>query len=124
MRIDNVVGNCWVWKGHRQQHEKSVLNLGFLAKRLRNVEYRPRERHRLYIRLRNPRTTTIVYATGYMTLTGAKSARELIKGLRRIARLIQTQDDEYKQLKIGPISVQTMVPPTNCVRVFHCFTSM
>ncbi|KAK4671642.1 hypothetical protein QC764_607640 [Podospora pseudoanserina] len=49
------------------------IDLNYLAQRARNVEYRPRRFNAVIMRIRDPRTTALIFATGRMVVTGAKS---------------------------------------------------
>ena len=84
------------------------LKLAEIARILCNVEHRSNEcPHRLYLRLRNPKTTCLVYATGYITITGAKSIEDATRGLRRAARQV-AKAAGFPNSKIGCVRVQTM----------------
>ncbi|KAL2153545.1 hypothetical protein VTH82DRAFT_4700 [Thermothelomyces myriococcoides] len=65
------------------------LDLQAIAQRARNVEYNRRKFHALVMRIREPRTTTLVFASGRVVVTGAKSADLARLAVRRHARAIQ-----------------------------------
>ncbi|KAL2176942.1 transcription factor TFIID-domain-containing protein [Thermothelomyces heterothallicus CBS 202.75] len=65
------------------------LDLQAIAQHARNVEYNRRKFHALVMRIREPRTTTLVFASGRMVVTGAKSAGLARLAARRHARAIQ-----------------------------------
>ncbi|AEO66508.1 f9d1c456-1d83-4320-9bb3-560bbdebb490 [Thermothielavioides terrestris] len=65
------------------------LDLTLIAQQARNVEYRRKKFHALVMRIREPRTTTLVFASGRMVVAGAKSAELARLAARRHARAIQ-----------------------------------
>ena len=65
------------------------LNLPIIAQHARNVEYNRKKFHALVMRIRDPRTTTLVFASGKMVITGAKSEALANFAARRHARAIQ-----------------------------------
>lgn len=64
----------------------SYLNLRKIALDGLNVEYK---RDRVIMKLRKPAITAIIFSSGKITCSGAKSTREALIGARRIARQIQ-----------------------------------
>ncbi|KAK0641332.1 hypothetical protein B0T16DRAFT_461407 [Cercophora newfieldiana] len=65
------------------------LDLLALSQQARNVEYSRKKFHALIMRIRDPKTTTLVFATGKMVITGAKSAELARLAGRKHARMIQ-----------------------------------
>jgi transcription initiation factor TFIID TATA-box-binding protein len=65
------------------------LNLPIIAQHARNVEYNRKKFHALVMRIREPRTTTLVFATGKMVIIGAKSEALANLAARKHARAIQ-----------------------------------
>ena len=78
IRIENIVATVTLDQG---------LDLGAIARSIPNVEYDPEEFPGLALRLDNPKLTALVFSTGKMVITGAKSTQMLIKGFKRILRL-------------------------------------
>jgi len=78
IRIENIVATVTLDQG---------LDLGAIARSIPNVEYDPEEFPGLVLRLDNPKLTALVFSTGKMVITGAKSTQMLIKGFKRILRL-------------------------------------
>ncbi len=77
------------------------IDLKVFAQQARNVEYNPKRFHAAIMRIRNPKTTTLVFASGKMVITGAKSEADARLAARKHARLIQkcgfrTQFLDYK----------------------------
>lgn len=65
------------------------LDLNLIAQHARNVEYKPKRFPALIMRIREPRTTTLVFASGRVVITGAKSEDMARLAARRHARAIQ-----------------------------------
>ncbi len=78
IKIENIVATVTLDQG---------LDLGAIARSIPNVEYDPEEFPGLVLRLDNPKLTALVFSTGKMVITGAKSTQMLIKGFKRILRL-------------------------------------
>ena len=60
-----------------------------IALHARNAEYNPRRFAAVVIRLRSPKTTALVFESGKMVVTGAKTEEESHKAARKYARMIQ-----------------------------------
>ena len=83
------------WPMPRVQNVVATVNLGCrldlrtLAQHARNVELGLKRFHALVMRIREPRTTTLVFASGKMVVTGAKSEVLARLAARKHARAIQ-----------------------------------
>ena len=62
------------------------LDLLAILKAFRNVEYRPKRFPGLVFRLKRPRTTTLIFSTGKMVCTGAKSEKQARSAVRKVVR--------------------------------------
>ncbi|KAG8009239.1 TATA-box-binding protein [Nibea albiflora] len=65
------------------------LDLQTIACKVWNVEYRPKSFDSLIMRIREPRTTAIIYKSGNVVCTGAKSVEDSRRAARRFARIVQ-----------------------------------
>jgi transcription initiation factor TFIID TATA-box-binding protein len=65
------------------------LNLKKIALAARNSEYNPKRFAALIMRIRQPRTTALIFSSGKMVCTGAKSEIESKLAARKYARIIQ-----------------------------------
>ena len=72
------------------------LDLRYIALHTTNVEYKPKRFSALIMRLRKPHTTALLFTTGKMVCTGAKSVEDSKKAARRFARRIQKLGFEVK----------------------------
>ncbi|CAF0993818.1 unnamed protein product [Adineta ricciae] len=77
------------------QNIVSTVNLGCpldlkrIALQARNAEYNPKRFAAVIMRIRTPRTTALIFSSGKMVCTGAKSEEHSIQAARRYARVIQ-----------------------------------
>jgi len=68
------------------------IDLDYLDKVLPNVEYDPDQFPGLVLRLDNPKVTALVFRSGRMVVTGAKSTPDLIKAVKKIVRMLIKYD--------------------------------
>lgn len=57
--------------------------------RTRNSEYNPARFHGLVMRLREPRTTALIFQNGKIVCTGAKSEQDALLASKKFARIVQ-----------------------------------
>jgi len=62
------------------------VDLDAVVKAFPHVEYRPEVFPGLAFRLKRPKTCTLIFTTGKMVCTGAKSEREAKRAIRKVAR--------------------------------------
>ena len=55
----------------------------------RNAEYNPKRFAAVIMRIREPRTTALIFSSGKMVCTGAKSEEDSRLAARKYARIIQ-----------------------------------
>lgn len=65
------------------------LELKTIALRARNAEYNPKRFAAVIMRIREPKTTALIFASGKMVCTGAKSEELSRLAARKYARIIQ-----------------------------------
>lgn len=102
IEIQNVVASVTI---------DQTFNLLEIVKRYRNVEYNPKKFPGLVFRLRNPQTTTLIFSTGKMVCTGAKSSK-----MARVAvnRVIEELNKNGIEVTGEPeITIQNMVASAN-----------
>jgi len=66
-----------------------ILDLKKIALQARNAEYNPRRFAAVIMRIRDPRTTALIFRSGKMVCTGAKSEEQSRLAARKYARIIQ-----------------------------------
>lgn len=94
------------------QNIVSTVNLGVqldlkkIALHARNAEYNPKRFAAVIMRIREPRTTALIFSSGKMVCTGAKSEEASRLAARKYARIIQKLGFEAK---FTEFKVQNMV---------------
>lgn len=77
------------------QNVVSTVNLGCkldlkeIALHARNAEYNPKRFAAVIMRIRDPKTTALIFASGKMVCTGAKSEEDARTAARKYAKIIQ-----------------------------------
>jgi len=81
------------------------LDLKTIALHARNAEYNPKRFAAVIMRIREPKTTALIFASGKMVVTGAKSEDDSKLAARKYARIIQKLgfDAQFKDFKIQNI---------------------
>ena len=87
------------------------IDLLAIRKVFRNVEYRPKRFPGLVFRLKRPKTATLIFSTGKMVCTGAKSEKLARSAIRKVVRELKKQDIII--LKNPEIVVQNIVASAN-----------
>lgn len=82
------------------------LDLKKIALHARNAEYNPKRFAAVIMRIRDPRTTALIFSSGKMVCTGAKSEEGAKLAARKYARIIQKLDFPAKFLDF---KIQNMV---------------
>ncbi|KAG9509448.1 TATA-box-binding protein, partial [Fragariocoptes setiger] len=94
------------------QNIVSTVNLGCkldlkkIALHARNAEYNPKRFAAVIMRIREPRTTALIFSSGKMVCTGAKSEEQSRLGARKYARIVQKLGFDAKFLDF---KIQNMV---------------
>jgi len=57
-----------------------------IMKVFKNVEYRPKKFPGLVFRLKRPKTATLIFGSGKMVCTGAKSEKMALSAVRKVVR--------------------------------------
>jgi|EP00900_Chrysochromulina_parva_P017361 transcription initiation factor TFIID TATA-box-binding protein len=65
------------------------LELKTIAMHARNAEYNPKRFSAVIMRIRDPKTTALIFRSGKMVVTGAKSEEQARNAARKYARIIQ-----------------------------------
>ncbi|KAI3383014.1 hypothetical protein SNEBB_000973 [Seison nebaliae] len=82
------------------------LDLRKIAMNAKNAEYNPKRFAAVIMRIREPRTTALIFSSGKMVCTGAKSEEDSLIAARKYARIIQRLGFDVKFTKF---TVQNMV---------------
>jgi len=81
------------------------LDLKTIALHARNAEYNPKRFAAVIMRIREPKTTALIFASGKMVVTGARSEDDSKLAARKYARIVQKLgfDAQFKDFKIQNI---------------------
>lgn len=80
VKIENVVASASLEHG---------INLKAVVEMFPIVEYRPKVFPGLVFRTKKPRTANLIFRTGKMVCTGAKSEKEAIRAVKRVVRKLK-----------------------------------
>ncbi len=98
IRIVNIVASASL------EHDVPLIKL---AETLPNTEYNPEQFPGLVLRIREPKTSALVFSSGRIVCTGARSMADLEKAMKEIVKNIEKINIK---IKIKPkITVQNMV---------------
>jgi transcription initiation factor TFIID TATA-box-binding protein len=81
VKIQNVVASATL---------DQKINLLDIIKVFRNVEYRPKQFPGLVFRLKRPKTATLIFSSGKMVCTGAKSEKQARSAVGKVVRELKT----------------------------------
>lgn len=81
------------------------INLRQMALSCKNTEFNPRRLNAIIVRIREPRTTALIFASGKMVCTGAKNEEDSRLASRKFARIVQKlgYDAKFINFKIHNI---------------------
>jgi transcription initiation factor TFIID TATA-box-binding protein len=88
------------------------LDLKTIALHARNAEYNPKRFAAVIMRIRDPKTTALIFASGKMVVTGAKSEDDSKLASRKYARIIQKLgfNAKFTDFKIQNSKIITRIP--------------
>eukprot|EP01006_Ploeotia_vitrea_P025473 TRINITY_DN58335_c0_g1_i1.p1 TRINITY_DN58335_c0_g1~~TRINITY_DN58335_c0_g1_i1.p1 ORF type:complete len:326 (-),score=61.29 TRINITY_DN58335_c0_g1_i1:235-1212(-) len=87
------------------------LDLRQIIIRTRNSEYNPGKFGALVMRIRDPHITALMYTSGKVVVTGAKSLEAAKRGAKKITKIIATVG--WKKARVHKYKVDTMVVTTD-----------
>jgi len=96
--VQNIVCTCSVG---------TILYLPFLVRALRSAEYNPKRFAAVTVRLKDPKTTALVFASGKIVCTGSKCLNAARLAVLKYVKLIQ--DAIQGSLRVYNFEVQNMV---------------
>ncbi|MEM2875797.1 MAG: TATA-box-binding protein [Candidatus Bathyarchaeia archaeon] len=77
VKIENVVASAIL---------NQNIDLNAIVRGFPSVEYRPEEFPGLVFRLKKPRTATLIFGSGKMVCTGAKSEKEALNAVKKVIK--------------------------------------
>jgi len=102
LKIENVVATASL---------DQKIDLLAIMKVFMNVEYRPKRFPGLVFRLKRPKTTTLIFSTGKMVCTGAKSEKMAESAVRKVVR--ELKNSGIIILSRPKIKIQNIVASAN-----------
>jgi transcription initiation factor TFIID TATA-box-binding protein len=87
------------------------FNLNDIHRNFQNTEYRPKRFPGLVYRLKRPKTATLIFSTGKMVCTGAKSEKLAISAINKVVKELKTGGIIVLNKPI--ITIQNMVASAN-----------
>lgn len=84
-----------------------TLDLKQIAIRARNAEYNPKRFAAVIMRIREPKTTALIFSSGKIVVTGAKSEKESSRASRKYAKIVHKLG--YDKAKFKEFTVQNIV---------------
>jgi transcription initiation factor TFIID TATA-box-binding protein len=106
--VENVVASASV---------DQKLDLIEITEKFPDTEYHPEQFPGLVFRLKTPRTATLIFRTGKMVCTGAKSEEMAIKAVNTVVQKLRK--GKVKVKKDAVITVQNMVASINLGGKIH-----
>ncbi len=82
IKIENIVATVSI---------DQKIDLEEIERKLNNVEYEPEQFPGLIFRLEQPRVTALIFKSGKMVITGAKSTEELIRAVKTIFAILKRE---------------------------------
>jgi len=99
MRIQNIVASASL---------DQTVSLNLIVEKFPHAEYRPKVFPGLVFRLKKPKTATLIFETGKMVCTGAKSEKSARRAVNKVAR-------ELKKHGITSVTTKPVVHIQNIV---------
>ncbi|GAB5373147.1 hypothetical protein AAMO2058_001725200 [Amorphochlora amoebiformis] len=92
---------------------QTELDLKTIALKARNAEYNPKRFSAVVVRIRDPKTTALIFQSGKVVLTGNQNptlAKTAAKKFVRIIRKVGFQEAKFSQFKVQNIQGTAAVP--------------
>jgi len=93
------------------------IDLNAITKNFPDTEYHPEQFPGLVFRIKSPKTATLVFSSGKMVCTGAKSEEQAIKAVRSVVQKLRKGGIKIK--KDAVIVIQNMVAAVNLGGKIH-----
>ncbi|KAL9225240.1 hypothetical protein vseg_001189 [Gypsophila vaccaria] len=100
------------------------LELKAIALHARNAEYNPKRFAAVIMRIREPKTTALIFTSGKLVCTGAKTESDSRLAARKYARIVQKlgYPAKFKDFKIQNIVASCDVQFPIRLELFDCFS--
>uniref|UniRef100_A0A7S4DG97 TATA-box binding protein n=1 Tax=Lotharella globosa TaxID=91324 RepID=A0A7S4DG97_9EUKA len=88
-------------------HVGCELDLVRVVTRVRGAEYNPKRFHAVVLRIREPKATAVIYASGKIVCMGARNERAANIACRKFVRILQKVG--YPQAKFAPTEEEPLI---------------
>mmetsp|Transcript_21525 Transcript_21525/g.52726 ORF Transcript_21525/g.52726 Transcript_21525/m.52726 type:complete len:309 (+) Transcript_21525:76-1002(+) len=88
-------------------HLRVPLDLVHIVTRVRDAEYNPKRFHAVVLRIRAPKATAMIYASGKLVCMGAKNERAAHIACRKFVRILQKVG--YPEVKFSPTEKEPLI---------------
>ena len=95
-----------------------VYHLTMTILQARNSEYNPKRFAAVIMRIREPKTTALIFKTGKMVCTGAKSEEQSMLAARKYARIVQKLGYPAKFIDFR---IQNIVASCDVIALFYLY---
>src|SRR2546428_6929987 len=92
--IENVVASASI---------NQTVDLNLITKNFVDVEYHPDQFPGLVFRLKNPKTATLIFSSGKMVCTGAKSEEQVRKAVEEFVRRLKQGNIQLQNVPLADI---------------------
>lgn len=106
--VENVVASASV---------DQKIDLNIITQTFPDVEYHPEQFPGLVFRIKSPKTATLIFSSGKMVCTGAKSEEQSIAAVRTVVQKLRKGGIKIK--KDAVITIQNMVASANLGGKIH-----
>jgi len=97
IRIENVVASTAIGR---------EIDLKSIASRLKEAEYEPKRFPGLVYRTKDPKTAALIFRSGKVVCTGARSVEDVAGGLKKVFKKMRGIGIDVKE---SPITIQNIV---------------
>ena len=109
--IQNIVSTVNLGNVKEKEKEKLNLNLKLIALQVENTQYNPSKFTGLVIRIKEPRTTALIFPNGKLVCLGAKTEEDSLKACKQYAKIIKNLN--YPISTVNNFRVQNIVGSSN-----------
>jgi transcription initiation factor TFIID TATA-box-binding protein len=102
VRIENIVASASL---------NETIDLNSIVEKFPHVEYRPRVFPGLVFRLKKPKTATLIFSTGKMVCTGAKSEKAAKRAVNKVVRELKKRGIPFNDKP--SVQIQNIVASAN-----------
>ncbi|GAB5360022.1 hypothetical protein AAMO2058_000591700 [Amorphochlora amoebiformis] len=88
-------------------HLRIPLDLIHIVTRVRGAEYNPKRFHAVVLRIREPKATAIIYASGKLVCMGARNEKAANLACRKFVRILQKVG--YSEAKFAPTKAEPLI---------------